>query len=57
MSLEEVILVVEDDRHISELLEFNLLKQGYRVLTSDTGTEGLKMASERNPNLQIFRFD
>lgn len=54
MSGEEVILIVEDDRHISELLEFNLLKQGYRVLTSGTGSEGLKMATEKNPNLVVL---
>jgi len=54
MSMEEVILVVEDDRHISELLEFNLLKQGYRVLTAETGTEGLKLALEKTPSLVVL---
>lgn len=54
MSVEEMILIVEDDRHISELLEFNLLKQGYRVLTSETGTEGLRLASEKNPSLVVL---
>ena len=50
MSVEEMILIVEDDRHISELLEFNLLKQGYRVITSETGAEGLRLASEKSPS-------
>ena len=48
------ILVVEDEKNILKLLEYNLEKQGYQVFLASTGEEGLKLASEKNPDLVIL---
>jgi two-component system alkaline phosphatase synthesis response regulator PhoP len=47
------ILVVDDERDILELLQYNLEKEGYRVLTAHNGREGLRLAA-RHPNLVIL---
>jgi len=50
----EIILVVEDEKNILELLKYNLEKEGYRVLTTQNGEEGLKMAREVLPSLILL---
>ncbi|MDH4099737.1 MAG: response regulator transcription factor [Nitrospirota bacterium] len=48
------ILVVEDEKDLSELLEYNLRKEGYAVVTARSGAEGLRMAVETEPDLVIL---
>ncbi len=50
----EAVLVVEDDEHIRELLEYNLTKEGYRVTAVETGEEGLKAARAKLPDLVLL---
>ena len=38
----EKILLVDDEQDIVELLEYNLLKEGYQVRTASNGKEALK---------------
>ena len=40
------ILVVDDEEHILELLEYNLVQEGYEVITADTGEKALKKLEE-----------
>jgi DNA-binding response OmpR family regulator len=54
MESEHSILVIEDDAHIRELIEFNLSKQGFKVSSSETGSDGLQKASELKPHLIIL---
>lgn len=42
--MDNKILVVEDEKHIRELIRFNLEKNGYKVETAENGIDGLKMA-------------
>ena len=48
------ILIVEDEDDIAELLEYNLVRQGYFVDCSATGEEGLELARETSPDLLIL---
>lgn len=48
------ILVVDDEKDIVRLLEYNLKKEGYEVLTAATGEEGLKAAVSGRPDLVIL---
>ncbi|MEI7673516.1 MAG: response regulator transcription factor, partial [Deltaproteobacteria bacterium] len=48
------ILIVEDDVHIAEGLKLNLTLQGYEAVVAGSGTAGLKMWKEWNPQLIIL---
>ncbi len=39
MSIAHIILV-EDDEDIQQLVEYNLLKEGYKVTCTESGEEG-----------------
>ncbi|UYV12303.1 MAG: response regulator transcription factor [Phycisphaera sp.] len=51
---EKVILIVEDERDLSDLLEYNLGTNGYRTITAHTGREGLSMARAHGPDLVLL---
>jgi two-component system, OmpR family, alkaline phosphatase synthesis response regulator PhoP len=51
---KETIVVVDDERDILELLEFNLVKNGYRTLLAVSGEEALRLARERQPDLILL---
>lgn len=48
------ILVVDDEPDILELLEYNLLKEGYQVLTAANGAAGVAIAEKERPDLIIL---
>lgn len=50
----ESILIVDDEKDILEFLSYNLKKKGYKVYTSSSGSEGVKMAKDLNPSLIIL---
>lgn len=50
----ETILAVDDEREILELLEYNLVKNGYRVMTVGTGEEALRSARSQTPDLVLL---
>jgi DNA-binding response OmpR family regulator len=54
MSVDSKILVIEDEQDIQELIEYNLLKQGFKVELSSDGEDGLSKAGEVEPNLIIL---
>ncbi len=47
---KESVLIVEDDPDIVELLQYNLEREGYRVLTAPDGEAGLREARTRQPD-------
>jgi DNA-binding response OmpR family regulator len=51
---QPAILVIEDDRHILELLKLCLGQEGYRVVTEENGLQGLKKARQENWDLIIL---
>lgn len=48
------ILIIEDDVHIAEGLKLNLALQGYEAAIARSGTAGLKMWKEWNPQLIVL---
>jgi two-component system OmpR family response regulator len=48
------ILVVEDDRTLLEVLEYNLVKEGYNVVTATDGVQALEVARSQKPDLIIL---
>lgn len=48
------LLIVEDDRSLSDLLEYNLRKAGYEVSTAFDGRDGLNQARLRLPDIIIL---
>ena len=48
------ILIVEDDTHIAEGLKLNLMLQGYETAIAGSGTEGLQMWKDWNPDLIVL---
>ena len=48
------ILVVDDEKPISDIIKFNLIKEGYEVVTAFDGKEALKRFDDENPDLIIL---
>ncbi len=48
------ILVVEDDKTLQDVLRYNLVKEGYKVVTASDGLQGLETARAEKPDLIIL---
>ncbi|WP_165209779.1 response regulator YycF [Streptococcus tangpeifui] len=48
------ILVVDDEKPISDIIKFNLIKEGYEVVTAFDGKEALKQFENEKPDLIIL---
>ncbi len=48
------ILVVDDERDIVELVAYNLQREGYHVLTAETGEEALRVTRSQSPDIIIL---
>lgn len=48
------ILVVEDDRTLIEMLEYNLTKQGYEVVTSENGRTAVDLVRQQTFSLVLL---
>lgn len=46
---KETILVIEDERDIVEVIEYNLEREGYLVLSATNGEKGLDIARTKRP--------
>jgi DNA-binding response OmpR family regulator len=49
-----IVLVADDEEDILELVRFDLEAEGYGVLTARDGTEALRLALERLPEVAIL---
>jgi two-component system phosphate regulon response regulator PhoB len=54
MSSKKTILVVDDEPDLRELIEVNLKKDGYKVVTAGSGEEALTLASTELPALIVL---
>ncbi|WP_066059577.1 response regulator YycF [Robertmurraya korlensis] len=52
--MEKRILVVDDEKPIADILQFNLKKEGYDVHCAYDGNEALKMVEEIMPDLILL---
>jgi len=48
------ILVIEDEKDIRGLVEFNLAQAGFKVLTTGDGEQGLQLAIDHRPDLVVL---
>lgn len=48
------ILVIDDEKDLRKLLEYNLRKEGYEVTVAASGEEGLERARSSKPDLVIL---
>ena len=52
--MKGTILIIEDDEYISELIEFNLTKEGYEVITAKDANEGLMFLKSSDIDLILL---
>lgn len=52
--MDRKVLVVDDEKPISDIIKFNLIKEGYEVFTAFDGDEALKMVYQNNPDLILL---
>ncbi len=48
------LLLVDDESDILEFVGYNLKKEGYKVLTANNGSDGLKVAKKEKPQLILL---
>ena len=48
------ILAVDDEKHIVRLVQVNLERAGYTVVTANDGKEALEKVAEENPDLVVL---
>lgn len=48
------ILAVDDEKHIVKLVQVNLERQGYEVVTANDGKEALQKVEEEHPDLLVL---
>lgn len=48
------VLIVDDEPDILEFLSYNLIKEGYEVLTANNGSEAIKKAMKSVPDMIIL---
>jgi two-component system response regulator VicR len=48
------VLIIEDEKSISDIVKFNLTKEGFEALTAYDGQEGLDLALSSDPDLVLL---
>ena len=52
--MKKTVLVVDDQPHIVRLIQVNLEKEGFNVVTASDGVEGLERVRDSHPDLVIL---
>lgn len=52
--MNELVLIVEDEKDTVELLRYNLQKEGYRTVTAQNGGEAITALETYNPDLMLL---
>ncbi len=52
--MKEKILIVEDEKDIIKMLEYNLKKEGFRVIAAQDGEDALDLALRQYPDLILL---
>jgi len=50
----ETLLVIEDERDLIEIIQYNFEREGYRVLCATNGEKGVEIAREKRPAVIIL---
>jgi two-component system, OmpR family, KDP operon response regulator KdpE len=51
---KELILLIEDEPQMRRFLRITLQSQGYRLVESETGNDGMRQATTRNPDVVLL---
>ena len=51
---KQTILVIDDEKDILKLLQYNLEREGYQFLSALTGEEGFELAKAKHPDLILL---
>ena len=51
---KDLILVIEDESDLREIISRSLRREGYEVMSSDRGDDGLRLAREQQPALIVL---
>jgi two-component system alkaline phosphatase synthesis response regulator PhoP len=54
VSVNQTILVVDDEQDLLDLIEYNLRKEGFEVLRAEDGQAGLELARNSEPDLILL---
>jgi DNA-binding response OmpR family regulator len=52
--MQESILIIEDEKDIVKMLEYNLQKEGFKTIASYDGESGFSLAVRRQPSLILL---
>ncbi|MBN1517423.1 response regulator [Candidatus Sumerlaeota bacterium] len=50
----ETVVVIEDETDIREVIEHNLNREGYKVLSSSDGEKGLRLVQKKSPDIVLL---
>ena len=51
---QATVLLVEDEKDIQAVVEFNLERAGFKVLKAKDGLDGLRLAQSEHPDLVVL---
>ena len=51
---KKTILVVDDEKDLLDLIEYNLRKEGFEVLKAENGQQGIEVAKKNKPDLVLL---
>lgn len=51
---KETILIVDDEEDIIEMIKYNLINEGYPILTAGTGEQAIKISKQNQPDLLVL---
>ncbi len=52
--MDKKILVVDDEKPISDIIKFNLVKEGFTVVTAFDGEEAIRLFEQADPDLVLL---
>jgi len=52
--MKETILIVEDEKDIAKMLDYNLKKEGYKTLVAHDGEDAIDAANTKQPDLILL---
>jgi len=48
------IVIVDDEKDVREILEYNIKKEGYKVYTAKNGEDAIEIVKSKNPHLIVL---
>ena len=51
--MSNLILLIDDDKNLRRVTEYNLTSKGFKVVAAATGKEGLRIFKSKAPDLVV----